>query len=59
MKTKLITFGLEKGDFNQKILSLKMENSGDYNLENALATMAVAFALGIERKVAQEALREI
>lgn len=53
---KKITFGLEKGDFNQKEVKLKLKIPGDYNIENALASLSVAFALGIDRKVAQKAL---
>ena len=53
---KAITFGLNKGDFNQKDLKLKLKMPGDYNIENALAALGVAFALGIDRKVAQTAL---
>lgn len=55
-KGKLITFGLEKGDFNQKDIKLKLKIPGDYNIENALATLAAAFSLGIKREIAQKAL---
>lgn len=53
---KLITFGLSKGDFNQKVLKLNLKIPGDYNIENAQAAMAVAFALNIDRKIAQNTL---
>lgn len=53
-----ITFGLAKGDFNQKELKLKLKVPGDYNIENALSSLAVAFALGIDRKIAQKALED-
>ncbi len=56
IKGKIITFSLDKGDFNQKDLKLNLKISGDYNLENALATMAVSFVLGINRQIAQKAL---
>ena len=55
-KAKIITFGLSEGDFNQKQIKLKLQISGDYNLENALASLAVAFAVGIDRGLAQKAL---
>lgn len=55
-KGKLITFGLDKGDFNQKDIKLKLKIPGDYNIENALATLAAAFSLGIKREIAQKAL---
>lgn len=53
---KIITFGLDKGDFNQKDVKLKLKIPGDYNIENALAALAVAFVLGINKTVAQKAL---
>ncbi len=53
---KVVTFGLDKGDFNQKDIKLKLKLPGDYNIENALAALAVAFALNIDRKIAQKAL---
>lgn len=57
-KEKLVTFGADLGDFNQKQVKLKLKVSGDYNLENALASLAVAFVLGINKKTAQEALEK-
>lgn len=56
IKGKLITFGLEKGDFNQKDIRLKLKIPGDYNIENALAALAAAFSLGIKREIAQKTL---
>lgn len=53
---KIITFGLVKGDFNQKELKLKLKVPGDYNIENALAAFGVAFVLEIDKNVAQKAL---
>src|SRR3989344_1700940 len=53
---KTLTFGLSKGDFSQKDLKLKLKVPGDYNLENALAALAVAFCLDIDRKIAQGVL---
>lgn len=53
---KKITFGLSKGDFNQKDVKLKLKIPGDYNIENALAALAVAYILGIEKGVAQKTL---
>lgn len=55
-KADIITFGLSSGDFNQKEINLKLKIPGDYNIENALAAISVAFALGIDRKDAQNAL---
>lgn len=55
---KIITFGLNRGDFNQKDIKLKLKLVGDYNTENALAALACAFVLGIGRKSAQETLEK-
>lgn len=57
-KKKIYTFGLQKGDFNQKEIKLSLKVPGDYNLENALAALACAFVLNIDRKVAQKALEQ-
>lgn len=53
---KMITFGLRKGDFNQKEVKLKLKVPGDYNIENALAALATAFALNLDKKIALKAL---
>lgn len=53
---KVITFGLDKGDFNQKQIKLELQIPGDYNIENALAALAVAFVLGVDKRTAQKAL---
>lgn len=54
--TKIFTFGLQKGDFNQKKLNLKLQIPGDYNIENALAAFAVCSSLGIDQIVCRKAL---
>ncbi len=53
---KVLTFGLNGGDFNQKQVRLELKVPGDYNIENGLAALGVAFALGIDKKVARGAL---
>ncbi|MDO8638897.1 MAG: UDP-N-acetylmuramoyl-L-alanyl-D-glutamate--2,6-diaminopimelate ligase [Candidatus Daviesbacteria bacterium] len=53
---KVVTFGLNKGDFNQNQLKLKLKVPGDYNIENALAALAVVLQLGIDLKSAKESL---
>lgn len=53
---RAITFALNEGDFNQKELKIKLRIPGDYNIENSLAAMGVAFVLGIDKKIAQKAL---
>ncbi len=55
---KLLTFGLSNGDFKQKEVGLKLKIPGQYNLENAMAALACAFVLDIDRKVAQKALED-
>ncbi len=56
IRGKVVTFGFDKGDFNQKDIKLKLKIAGDYNAENALSAMAVAYILGIDRGIAQKAL---
>ena len=46
-KSDLVTFGLTKGDFNQREINLKLKIPGNYNIENALAALAVSSVLGI------------
>ena len=53
---RVITFGLNKGDFNQKEVKLKLKVAGSYNIENALSAMAVAFTLDIPKEIAKEAV---
>lgn len=52
----VVTFGLDKGDFNQRQVKLKLKILGHYNIENALASLAVAFVLGIDKKIALKTL---
>lgn len=54
--SRMITFGLHSGDFNQKEVSLNLKIPGDYNIENALAALAVAFVLNIDKKSARKTL---
>lgn len=56
LQGKVITFGLDKGDFNQRQIKLNLSIFGKYNIENALAALAVAFVLGIDKKIAQKVL---
>ncbi len=56
MVNSRVTFGIEKGDFNQQDIKLKLKIPGDYNIENALAAMAVVYILGIDRSTSQKAL---
>ncbi len=56
LKGKIVTFGLLSGDFNQQDIKINLKIPGDYNIENALCSLAVAFVLGIDKKIAQKAL---
>ncbi len=58
IKSDLVTFGLSKGDINQKDTRLKLRIVGDYNVENALAAFAVAFVLGIDKKIARNSVED-
>ena len=53
---KIITFGLEKGDFNQKDVRLKLKIPGNYNIENALSALSVAYVSGIDKSIARKTL---
>lgn len=53
---KIITFGFNSGDLNQKSVKLSLKIPGEYNIENALAALGVSFVLGIDKKIAQKAL---
>ena len=54
----ILTFGLNNGDLNQKDAKLKLEIAGDYNIENALAALAVAFDLGINKDIARKTVED-
>lgn len=53
-KGKVITFGLKDGTFNQEKFNLRLAILGEYNVENALAAIAVSSACGIDHKKASE-----
>ncbi len=53
---KTVTFGIDAGDFNQKDLKLKLKVPGNYNVENALAALAVTTNLGVDQNVAKKTL---
>lgn len=53
---KIITFGFKEGDFNQRQVQLKLKIPGEYNVEDALAALAVAFTLNINKNIARKAL---
>lgn len=56
IKKKAITFGFNKGDFNNKEVKLNLKIPGQYNIENALAALSVAFVLKINKTIAIRAL---
>lgn len=54
---KVISFGLDKGaDYNPGNFVLKLKIPGDYNMQNALASAAVAECLGIDKSVIKQSL---
>ncbi len=53
---KIITFGLDKGDFNQKEINIKLKIPGDYNIENALAALVAVNTLGIKQDMARKSI---
>lgn len=53
---RIFTFGIKEGDFNQKEVKLKLKIPGEYNAENALAALAVAFVLDVKKDVAKKTL---
>lgn len=54
----LVTFGLKKGDFNQNKLNLRLKIPGNYNIENALAALAVSSVLEIDQNVARKSVEQ-
>ena len=56
LKIKGVTFGLAKGDINQKKEKIKLKIHGNHNIENALAALAVSRVLGIDREQAGKTL---
>lgn len=58
LSKRLFSFGLSTGDFNRKEIKLNLKIPGDYNIENALAALGVAFVLNIGREVAVKALEK-
>lgn len=55
-RTETLTFGLQSGDFNQREIKLKLKLKGNYNIENALAALACAYSLGVDKRIAQRSL---
>jgi len=57
--SKLVTFGLHKGDFTQSKVKLNLKIPGDYNIENALAALATTSFLEIGEGQAKESLESL
>ncbi len=53
---RVISFGVNSGEFNQKKLKLKLKVSGEYNIENALAAIAATSILGISETEARKSV---
>ncbi len=56
VRRNVITFGIRQGDVNQEKFKLKLKIPGDYNIENALATLAVSSVLGIDQGRAKKSI---
>lgn len=56
LKAKIITFGLNKGDYNRKIFPVTLKIPGEYNLENALAAAATTSHLGVDKQTIKRSL---
>ncbi|MBI2040282.1 UDP-N-acetylmuramoyl-L-alanyl-D-glutamate--2,6-diaminopimelate ligase [Candidatus Microgenomates bacterium] len=53
---RMITFGHNRGDFNQEDINLKLKIPGDYNVENALAAIVAASVLGVNQEIARKSV---
>lgn len=56
---KIITFGLAKGDINNKSLNLNLKLYGSFNIYNALAAIAVGWSQGIGLHACKNAVEKI
>jgi UDP-N-acetylmuramoyl-L-alanyl-D-glutamate--2,6-diaminopimelate ligase len=54
--SKFVTFGLSKGDFTNSKFKLNLKIPGGYNIENALAALAVSSVLGVDEDNAKKSL---
>lgn len=56
---KIITYGLGKGDINNKTFNLNLRLHGDFNIYNALAAICVGVSQGININICQRAVENI
>ena len=56
---KKITYGLNRGEINNKNLQLKLKLIGNFNIHNALAAISVGISQGIPLEVCKKNLEEI
>ncbi len=56
---KIVTFGLNKGDFNLKNTDFHLNILGNFNLYNALAAIAVVTLYGIYLEISKKALEKV
>lgn len=57
-KKRVHTFGIDKGDFNQKKLKLSLHIPGEYNIENGLAALAATYLMGIPQDLARKSIKK-
>jgi UDP-N-acetylmuramoyl-L-alanyl-D-glutamate--2,6-diaminopimelate ligase len=56
---KKYTYGLNKGDINNKDVRLQLSLIGDFNIYNALAAICVGISQGIDLKVCKKAVEKV
>lgn len=55
-KTKIVTYGLKRGDFTPQTFRFKTSLPGEYNQYNCLAAIAVASSLGLSREAVKKGI---
>jgi len=56
---KIITFGLDKGDFNLKNTNFHLNMLGNFNIYNGLAAIAAATSYGVSLEICKNALEKV
>jgi UDP-N-acetylmuramoyl-L-alanyl-D-glutamate--2,6-diaminopimelate ligase len=56
---KKYTYGLNKGDINNKDIRLNLKLPGEFNIYNALAAISLAISQGIKLEIAKKAVEKI
>ena len=56
---KIIAYGLNEGEVNNKDIQLNLKLPGDFNISNALAAIAVGLSQGISLEICQKAVEKV